>query len=108
LFWRSGLPLAHCSQAWHAKAQSKEAIDLNVEKAIRQFNLLDARHVTLENRAAGILIFPQVTKGGVAPAAEYGAGALQIHGATVGYYSLASASVGLTPGWQRAAKSSCS
>jgi uncharacterized membrane protein len=42
-------------------AQSKEAIDRSVERAVQQFNLLDARHVTLEKKAAGILIFPQVT-----------------------------------------------
>jgi lipid-binding SYLF domain-containing protein len=79
-------------------AQSKDAIDRSVERAVQQFNRLDARHVTLEKKAAGILIFPQVTKGGVALAAEYGAGALQVKGATVGYYSVASASVGLTAG----------
>jgi lipid-binding SYLF domain-containing protein len=79
-------------------AQSKEAIDAAVKEAVRQFDQLDPRHVTLENTAAGIQIFPQVTKGGVALAAEYGAGALQVNGATVGYYSLASASMGLTAG----------
>ncbi len=79
-------------------AQSKAAIDGGVQKTLRQFEQLDRRHQELESRAAGILIFPQVTKGGVALAAEYGAGALQVQGATVGYYSLASASVGLTAG----------
>jgi lipid-binding SYLF domain-containing protein len=79
-------------------AQSREVIDAGVQQTLRQFNQLDSRHVGLENRAAGILIFPQVTKGGVAIAAEYGEGVLQVNGATVGYYSLASASVGLTAG----------
>lgn len=79
-------------------AQSKEAIDAAVKETVRQFNQLDPRHITIENAAAGILIFPQVTKSGVALAAEYGAGALQVNGATVGYYSFASTSVGLTAG----------
>jgi lipid-binding SYLF domain-containing protein len=79
-------------------AQSTSAIDAGVQQALQQFNLLDPRHMDLEKRAAGILIFPQITKGGVALAAEYGRGALQIGGATVGYYSLASTSVGLTAG----------
>jgi len=39
-----------------------------------------------------------VTKGGIALASEYGEGALLIQGATTEYYSLASASVGLTAG----------
>ena len=79
-------------------AQSRLAIDSGVQQALLQFERLNPRHADLESRAAAILIFPQVTKGGVALAAEYGAGALQVHGATVGYYSLASASVGLTAG----------
>jgi lipid-binding SYLF domain-containing protein len=79
-------------------AQSKAAIDASVQKAAQQFNLLDPRDADLISRAAGVLIFPQVTKGGVALAAAYGEGVLQIKGATVGYYSLASASVGLTAG----------
>lgn len=79
-------------------AQTKAAIDVNVAEALKQFNLLNPRHEDLETRAAGILIFPQVTKGGIALAAEYGAGVLQIHRTTVAYYSIASTSVGLTAG----------
>jgi len=95
-----GVAIAVCAlfTSMPCLAQSKEAIDAGVEKAVRQFNQLDSRHATLENSAAGVLIFPQVTKGGVALAAEYGAGVLQVKGATVGYYSLASASLGLTAG----------
>jgi lipid-binding SYLF domain-containing protein len=79
-------------------AQSKSAIDVSVQEVVKQFNLLDPRHEQLENRAAGMLIFPQVTKGGIAVAAEYGQGVLQINRITVAYYSVASTSVGLTAG----------
>ena len=79
-------------------AQSKAAIDANVADALAQFNALDVRHEELERRAAGILIFPSLVKGGIGLANEYGAGALQVGGVTVGYYSMASASVGLTAG----------
>jgi lipid-binding SYLF domain-containing protein len=79
-------------------AQGKAAIDSGVQRALLQFEQLNPRHAVLASKAAAILIFPQITKGGVALAAEYGAGALQVHGTTVGYYSLASASVGLTAG----------
>lgn len=79
-------------------AQSKAAIDDSVQMAVAQFNRLDAKHERLEHRAAGILIFPQVTKGGIALASEFGEGVLQIHGTTVAYYSIASVSVGLTAG----------
>ena len=79
-------------------AQSKAALDAAVVETVRQFNILDPRHAALEERAAGILIFPQVSKGGLALASGYGEGALEIHGAIVDYYSIASASVGLTAG----------
>jgi lipid-binding SYLF domain-containing protein len=80
------------------QAQSKEAIDANVVLALRQFDSLDPRNESLVKAAAGVLVFPQITKGGVAIAAEYGEGVLEINGATAGYYRLASASVGLTAG----------
>src|SRR5450631_4254473 len=94
------LPLALCLMfgGTPAVAQSKAIIDGNVREAVTQFNRLDKRHEHLAHRAAGVLIFPQVTKGGIALAGEYGEGALQVNGETVDYYSIASASVGLTAG----------
>lgn len=81
-----------------AAAQTKAALDAEIPETVKQFNMLDPRHEELERRAAGMLVFPQITKGGIALASEYGEGALQIGGATVDYYSIASASVGLTAG----------
>jgi lipid-binding SYLF domain-containing protein len=52
----------------------------------------------LLHSAAGTLVFPRVTKGGAGIAGEYGEGALRIDGKTVGYYSVSSASIGLTLG----------
>ena len=43
-------------------------------------------------------MFPSVTKGGVGVAGGYGEGVLQVKGKTVDYYSIGSASVGLTVG----------
>ncbi len=79
-------------------AQTKAILDAGVSQTVNQFNLLDSRHEELEHRAVGMLVFPQVTKGGIALASEYGEGALLIQGATADYYSLAAASVGLTAG----------
>jgi len=81
-----------------ASAQTKSALDAGVQDTLKQFNLIDSQHRDLEDRAAGMLVFPQVTKGGIGLASEYGEGALQVHGATVDYYRIASASVGLTAG----------
>jgi lipid-binding SYLF domain-containing protein len=50
----------------------------------------------LVGRAKGILVFPRVTKGGAGVAGEFGEGVLRVNGQNVGYYSLTSASVGLT------------
>lgn len=80
--------------------QSKAAIDDNVTAAVAAFDLLDSRHPALLAQAAGVLIFPQVVKGGMALANEFGEGVLQIHGRTVDYYSIASISVGLTAGME--------
>lgn len=81
-----------------AAAQTKDILDAGVVETVKQFNLLDSRHEELTQRAAGMLVFPQVTKGGIAVASEYGEGVLRVAGATAGYYSVASASVGLTAG----------
>jgi lipid-binding SYLF domain-containing protein len=49
-------------------------------------------------KAAGVLIFGRVTKGGIGVGGEFGEGVLRVQGRTVNYYSVASASVGLTLG----------
>jgi len=79
-------------------AQARDIIDAGVRDALTQFNQMDRRNQRLSGTASGILVFPQVTKGGIALAGEYGEGALQVNGATIEYYSVASASVGLTAG----------
>jgi lipid-binding SYLF domain-containing protein len=98
--WSLASALALLALAMHgpAYAQTRAVLDSSVVKTVKQFNLLDPRHADLEGKAAGILIFPEVTKGGIALASEYGEGVLQVDGATVGYYSVAAASLGLTAG----------
>jgi len=53
------------------------------------------------DKAVGALIFSRVTKGGAGVAGEFGEGVLQVKGETVNYYSVGSASVGLTLGVAR-------
>lgn len=81
-----------------AFANSKGEIDASVSESLKQFYLLNSGNKTLERDAVGVLVFPKVTKGGVGVAGEYGEGVLKVKGKTVGYYSLTSASVGLTLG----------
>jgi lipid-binding SYLF domain-containing protein len=55
----------------------------------------------LAGKAKGMLVFPEVTKAGVGVGGSYGTGALLVGGKTVGYYSTASASVGLQLGAEK-------
>jgi lipid-binding SYLF domain-containing protein len=77
---------------------SKQEIDASVATALSHFNAMNRSNRELERKAVGILVFPRVTKGGVGVAGEYGEGALLVGQQTVGYYSVSSASVGVTIG----------
>jgi lipid-binding SYLF domain-containing protein len=81
-----------------ALAASKTDIDSGVVRTLEAFDGLNSRNAQLEASAQGVLIFPQVTKAGVGVGGEHGDGVLQVKGKTVGYYSVTSASVGLTLG----------
>jgi lipid-binding SYLF domain-containing protein len=79
-------------------ALTKAQIDASADTALAHFYELNPKHKELADKAAGILVFGRVTKGGAGVAGEFGEGALQIHGATADYYSVTSGSVGLTLG----------
>jgi lipid-binding SYLF domain-containing protein len=94
----SGLALLALLTSAASFAESKAVIDAHASEALTQFHKLNPANQPLEQRAAGVLIFPQVTKAGAGVAGEHGNGVLQVKGKTVGYYSSTSASVGLTLG----------
>jgi lipid-binding SYLF domain-containing protein len=77
---------------------TKAEIDKGVHQTLQQFYQLNPMHKDLVSRAKGELIFPKITKGGVGVGGQFGEGALRIDGKTVAYYSISSASVGLTLG----------
>jgi lipid-binding SYLF domain-containing protein len=79
-------------------AASKAEIDEGVHHTMQQFYQLNPMHKDLVARAKGALVFPKVTKGGVGVGGQFGEGALLIDGKPVAYYSISSASVGLTLG----------
>ena len=81
-----------------ALGATKDQIDERVQNTLLQFEQLNPSHQDLVGRAKGILVFPRVTKAGAGVAGEFGEGALLINGKNAGYYSLSSASVGLTLG----------
>src|ERR1700683_2053926 len=82
-------------------ARTKAEIGASADKAIARFYALNPKHKELADKAAGILIFGRVTKAGAGVAGEFGEGVLRVHGQTVDYYSVGSASVGLTLGVAR-------
>jgi lipid-binding SYLF domain-containing protein len=79
-------------------AATTAQIDERVHAAMQQFYRLNPAHRELVGRAKGVLVFPHITKGGVGVGGQFGEGALRIDGKNVAYYSVASASVGLTLG----------
>ncbi len=79
-------------------AATKSQINERVTDTLGQFDSINSANKTLSDKAAGVLVFPRVTKGGVGVGAEFGEGVLQVDGKTVGYYSVGSGSVGLTLG----------
>jgi len=83
-----------------ASAKSAEVIEAEVNGAIRQFYAEVPAGRELASKAAGMLVFPEITKGGFIVGGEYGQGALRVGGATAGYYSSASASIGFQAGLQ--------
>jgi lipid-binding SYLF domain-containing protein len=82
-------------------AHSKAALDASAAKTLKHFYALNPANRKLVDRAVGALVFSRVTKGGAGVAGEFGEGVLQVKGETVNYYSVGSASVGLTLGVAR-------
>jgi lipid-binding SYLF domain-containing protein len=87
--------------AGSAIAAPKAELRERADKTLDHFYRLNPANSGLEQKAAGVLIFSRVTKGGIGVGGEWGEGVLQVGGKTVGYYSVGSASVGLTLGLGR-------
>jgi lipid-binding SYLF domain-containing protein len=98
LYAATGLAIIALFASTVSLAASKVEIDASVSTALKKWHAINPNHRELASKAAGMLVFPRVTKGGVGIAGEYGEGVLRVNHQTVGYYSLSSASVGLTLG----------
>ena len=94
----SGLAMMALFTSAASFAETEAKIDARASEALVQFYKLNPSNQQLLQKAAGVLIFPEVTKAGAGVAGEHGNGVLQVKGKTVGYYSSTSASVGLTLG----------
>ncbi len=81
-----------------ARAETGREIDAHVNAALDRFVAEVGGGRALLAKARGVLVLPRVVKGGIVIGGEYGEGALREGGRTVAYYSVASASLGLTLG----------
>lgn len=93
-----GLLLALAGPAVHA--DSKEMIDSGALKALEKLRGHHEGVGELLDRAAGVLVFPDVVKMGFGVGGQFGEGALLIGGEPVAYYATAGASFGLQVGAQ--------
>ena len=84
-----------------AMAKSAREIDSGVRVTLEDsfYAIRGAREAA--SKAAGILVFPSIVKGGFGIGGEYGEGALLVRGKTAGYYNSVSASIGFQLGLQQ-------
>jgi lipid-binding SYLF domain-containing protein len=101
LFTASLAALALSAAVPAAQAEDAKVIDAKVRMAMDQLFAQVPGAQDLYNRANGVLIMPEVTKAGLIVGGAYGEGALLINGNTVGYYSVAAASIGFQIGIQQ-------
>lgn len=95
----SGVGLTACGNGLGGNGPAR--IDGRVDATLNHMRQQYPAARTLENSSKGMLVMPVVTEIGLGFGAGYGRGALRINGATVDYYSAASASAGIQIGAQQ-------
>jgi lipid-binding SYLF domain-containing protein len=94
------MPMLCLLLALPTQAASRQEIDAKSTETLQHFYQHTSAGRELAQRAAGVLIFPEVYKAGIGVGGEYGEGALRVAGTTVDYYSTAAASIGFQLGAQ--------
>ena len=90
-----------CFAAPSAHAESARELQSSARQALQELYRTTPAAAALGEKAAGILVFPEIIKGGFVVAAQYGNGALFKRGAVAGYYNTTSASFGFQAGVQK-------
>lgn len=83
-----------------ALASSAAELDAKARAALDHLYARNAIAKTLAEEAVGVLVFPDVVKGGLVIGGQYGEGALLKGGSVAGYYRTIAASYGLQAGAQ--------
>lgn len=81
-------------------AASGSQIDRDVAQSLNSLYKNTPGAKALADKAAGVLVFPSIVKGGFIIAGQYGDGALRKNGKTVAYYRSLAASYGFQAGVQ--------
>lgn len=84
-----------------AAADSAAEIQRSARAALKRLYQSTPAAAALKARAAGVLVFPEILKGGFVVAAQYGNGVLFKGETVAGYYHSTSASVGFQAGAQK-------
>ena len=79
---------------------SAEKIKLQADASLKSLYARTPIARDLAKKAAGILIFPGIVKGGFIGGGDYGKGVLKVAGKNAGYYNFAALSVGFQAGAQ--------
>ncbi len=82
-------------------AESRKEMERSARSALSQLYETTPAAKTLGKEAAGVLVFPEILKGGFVVAGQYGNGVLFKRGKAAGYYNTSSASFGLQAGIQK-------
>ena len=95
-----GVALAGLALSWGALASARNSaeIDAGVQATLQSFYAQHTGHHELVDKAAGVLVFPHVTKAGIGVGGQHGEGALLVNGKVVRYFQVNGASVGATLG----------
>jgi lipid-binding SYLF domain-containing protein len=94
------LAFAICLPAQRGLAASASEINRKVNAALTTLYKSEPGAKALSDKAKGVLVFPDIVKGGFIVAGQYGDGSLRKGGKTVGYYRSLAGSVGFQAGAQ--------
>jgi lipid-binding SYLF domain-containing protein len=80
-----------------ALADDKALIDANTQRALAWMRTSGGDTAELLERAAGVLVFPDIVEMGFGAGGQFGEGALMVDGETVAYYATAGTTFGDLP-----------
>jgi lipid-binding SYLF domain-containing protein len=83
---------------WVARAESASEIHRSAKQALSNLYASTPAAKALGQKAAGVLVFPEIIKGGFVVAAQYGNGVLFKGGKAAGYYNTTAGSFGFQAG----------